>query len=785
MKFVRLVLSFSCLAWMSAAANSEELNVLMLEADQPLQLGTQVIALDDPSGDLSPFEVLSDAYADQWHDVSQSSGLTTNYRYGVIWLLFRLDASRSIHKEWDLVIANPSIKTIDLYQRFDLSGPRLVHRTGSLRPFDSRAKDHRFFVLPLEVYGPTTYLMRVSATSNSHLPMTLHPSQAFWSSVQLADFGNWLFYGVILSMVTYNLFLFLTVRDSSYLWYVLFIACFGTIQFSLDGYLFQYLWWEDKGFDGRVNYWLAGLTFGFAGCFILKFLDLPRVSKPLSALVLSAILLQLVIAILIWYLDRWIMGRILTINGIFFLSLALLVGLYAWFKGLVAAKYFVLAWVVFYLGNMAYLLNSMGLFPLPFPAILVSKLGAFLETMLLSFALAHRIRLLRESSERDRLRAEAQSYFLAQISHEIRTPLNGVLGMTEVLSRTPLNHEQRSYVETIQGSGASLMALINDILDYSKIEAGKMALHVESVAIHPLIEQQIQLFQAQAEQKGLRLEAQLDADLVSTVQLDGQRLRQVLSNLISNAIKFTEEGRVTLEVHQEERQQDSWLVCRVIDSGIGIAPSELNSLFTAYSQLSSAQREDRYGTGLGLAISRQLVQLMGGELEVTSQLGSGSEFTLSVPLQLITAADVNAADTDSEHLHTQLRVLVAEDNVVNQRVIKGLLEKLGHQAIMVTNGDQAVLARQAKDCAAELILMDCEMPEMDGYRATRLIRDYERQHQLDRLPIIALTAHALEEVRQRCLDAGMDDFLTKPVSTRQLEKMLRYYAQSGTTRSRH
>ncbi|WP_108126604.1 hybrid sensor histidine kinase/response regulator [Saccharospirillum mangrovi] len=772
MTLKRVALFFCGLFWL-AHTNAGDLNALMLEADQPVQLSNQVMILEDPEGDLSPFEVLSDSYMSQWR-AAQGSELKRNYRNGVTWVLFRLDASRSIHKEWDLVIANPSIKTIDLYQRFDLSGPRLVHRTGSLRPFESRAKDHRFFVLPLEVYGPTTFLMRVGATSNSSLPMTLYPSQAFWSSVQLSDFGNWLFYGVILSMVTYNLFLFFTVRDSSYLWYVLFIGCFGTIQFSLDGYLFQYFWWDGQGFDGRVNYWLAGMIFCFAGCFILKFLDLPRVSKPLSAIVMVAIFLQLAVAALSWYLDRALMGRLLTFNGIFFLSLAMLVGVYAWFKGLVAAKYFVIAWLVFYLCNMVYLLNGMGLFQLPFPAILISKLGAFMETMLLSFALAHRIRVLRESGERERMRAEAQSYFLAQISHEIRTPLNGVLGMTEVLARTPLDEEQRAYVDTIQGSGASLMALINDILDYSKIEAGKMALHVENVEIRDLIEQQIQLFQAHAEQKGLSLSAQLGDEMASIIQVDGQRLRQVLSNLISNAIKFTEAGQVLLVVNQEEREGESWLVCRVIDSGIGIAPSELSSLFNVYSQLPAAQQKERYGTGLGLAISRQLVQLMGGKLEVSSQLGQGSEFRLSVPLQT-GAVELSAEEVDSEYSPMALTVLVAEDNVVNQRVIKGLLEKLGHHPILATNGDQAVLARQDMSCSADLILMDCEMPEMDGYRATQLIRAYERQHQQPRLPIIALTAHALEEVRQRCLDAGMDDFLTKPVSTRQLEKTLRRF----------
>lgn len=765
------------LAW-SGLVNAAEIPAIMLEDESSIKLTDQVEMLIDASGELSPFEVLSEETASQWQP-ARSDNLQRNYRFGVIWLRFRLDASRSIHKEWDLVLGNPSIQYIDLYQQFDASGPRLVHRTGSARPFDSRDKDYRFFVLPLEVYGPTSFLMRLDTTSNSRLPMTLYPAESFWSSVQLADIGNWLFYGVILSMVTYNLFLFLTVRDSSYLWYVLFIGFFGAAQFSIDGYLFQYFWWEGQGYDGRVTYWLSSLALAFAGCFILKFLDLPRVSRILTLVLVATIALQLFIALLSSVIERSLMGRILTLNGIYFLNLSIAVGIYAWWKGLVAARYFVLAWMVFYLGNLSFLIINTGWIQQPISPVLLSKLGAFLETMLLSFALGHRIRVLRESSERERLRAEAQSYFLAQISHEIRTPLNGVLGMTEVLSRTNLDTEQRSYVDTIQGSGASLMALINDILDYSKIEAGKMELHNEPIQVHSLIEQQVQLFRAQAEQKGLVLTAEVEDSLPRLIQVDVQRLRQVLSNLISNAIKFTDEGTIRLVVASETRHDQPWLVCRVIDSGIGIADAEQESLFNAYSQLACAQNRSAYGTGLGLVISRQLVQLMGGELKLFSQVGKGSEFTLAVPLAVNTGQDT-FYESYSEPQPASLRVLVAEDNVVNQRVIKGLLEKLGHQVILATNGDEIVAARKRSVKPADLILMDCEMPEIDGYRATQLIREYERSQHILRLPIVALTAHALEEVRQRCLDAGMDDFLTKPVSTRQLEKVLRSIAQSLT-----
>ena len=628
-----------------------------------------------------------------------------------------------------------------------------------------------FFILPLEVYGPTTFLLRVDSTAYSALPMTLYPSQDFWATLQLGDIGNWLFYGVILSMVTYNLFLYLTVRDSSYLWYVLFIGCFGLLQFSLDGYLYQYLWWPDQGYDHRINFWLTTLALGFAGCFIFKFLDLNRVSPALTITLLTAVGCQLVLALLAFVLDGRLMGRLLTLNGILFMNLALLVGIYAWIKGLVAAKFFVLAWALFYLGNMLFLVNGAGWFELPWSPILSSKLGSFLETMLLSFALAYRIRVLREEGERDRMRAEAQSYYLAQISHEIRTPLNGVLGMTEVLAGTRLDQEQRGYVDTIQGSGSSLLTLINDILDYSKIEAGKMDLYLESVAIRPLVEQQIQLFRAQAEQKGLLLDYHFDPTLPRCMQLDAQRLRQVLSNLISNAIKFTDSGSVTLRVQREDQADQPRLICTVSDTGVGIAAAEFDSLFTAYNQLTATRQRDGKGTGLGLAISHQLVQLMGGELSVTSQPNQGSEFRVTIPL-LGGKDEVGLGDNNSKSSLTGLNILVAEDNVVNQKVIQGLLEKLGHRVILATNGDDTVAQRKRPDCCANLILMDCEMPDMDGYRATRLIRDYEREHQQQPMPIVALTAHALEEVRQRCLDAGMDDFLTKPVNTRRLIKVL-------------
>jgi CheY-like chemotaxis protein/anti-sigma regulatory factor (Ser/Thr protein kinase) len=368
------------------------------------------------------------------------------------------------------------------------------------------------------------------------------------------------------------------------------------------------------------------------------------------------------------------------------------------------------------------------------------------------------------------MRVEAQSQFLAQISHEIRTPLNGVLGMTEVLSRTRLDEEQRGYVDTIQGSGSSLLALINDILDYSKIEAGKMAFRREPADIHYLVQQQVKLFLSQAEHKALVLTAEIDPSVPHWVMVDAQHLRQVLSNLVSNGIKYTDQGHVRLTLGIDPKAP-RLLEFTVEDSGIGISETDQQALFNLYSPVNPGRQRKSGGTGLGLAISQELVALMGGTLIVTSAPDRGSCFTVRLPF-LQAQQRLEEARETSQEIPRGLRVMVAEDNMVNQRVIQGLLEKLGHQVVLVTHGGEAVEKRQSDQFDCDLLLMDCEMPHMDGYEATEAIRQFEEEHHLPHLPIVALTAHALEDVRRRCIDVGMDDFLTKPINTRLLVRVL-------------
>lgn len=741
-------------------------------------LGPQVRILADDSGRLSPFDILQPEYASQWEE-HNGQIISRGYDDTPFWIQFRLNAAQSIHKEWHLVLSNPLLDYVDVYQVFGDSGPRLIYRSGVRRPSQSRIEDHRFFIIPVEVYGPTTYLMRIETSPGAQVPLHAYPSDDFWSPLLKADIGNWLFYGVLLAMVLYNAFLYTTVRDVSYLFYVLFISGFGLLQLSLDGYLAQYLWPPELIYHYEYNFGIALITVVFACFFVINFLNLKQTSRAHLWALYAMIALQTGAGLLLVSIELDWFARLYAPTVLLFLVLAISAGIRAWRLGFMAAKFFVLAWVLFALGNSVFLLGRILGVEAPLPLNLSSKLGSFAEAMLLSFALAYRIRLLRDEQERQRMRVEAQSQFLAQISHEIRTPLNGVLGMAEVLSRTRLDTEQRGYVDTIQGSGSSLLGLINDILDYSKIEAGKMVFRREPVDVHHLVQQQIKLFLSQAEHKSLTLTGEIDPGVPVWVMLDAQHVRQVLSNLVSNAIKYTDQGGVKLMLGLDPKTPRV-LEFRVEDSGIGISEQAQKSLFNLYSDVDTGRQRKAGGTGLGLAISRELVSLMGGTLNVTSSPAQGSCFTVRLPFLQARQRHEEARSADPKP-ENSLRVLVAEDNMVNQRVIQGLLEKLGHQVVLTAHGGEALEARKASPFECDVLLMDCEMPHMDGYQATEAIRAFEKSQNLPRLPIVALTAHALEDVRRRCLAAGMDDFLTKPINTRNLQRMLAQLTRAGKT----
>jgi hypothetical protein len=455
-------------------------------------------------------------------------------------------------------------------------------------------------------------------------------------------------------------------------------------------------------------------------------------------------------------------------------------------QGFVSARYFLLAYSAVALVSLLFWLRTLGWLNNTEWLEYALQGATALEALLLSFALAHRMTALKQENERIQRQANeeleqrvhertrelhealnARSEFLATISHEVRTPLNGILGNIDLIRDKGLDADQARHLRLIEQSGHTLLHLINDVLDYAKIEAGRMELESHTFDLPSLVHECVQLFEQKARENRVALQVDIVDGEDHPVRGDSLRLRQVLSNLISNAIKFTLDGEVIVRIRPDAANSD-YVLFEVSDTGTGIDTDKAARLFEHFFQVDASTSRRHGGSGLGLAICRQLVELMGGEIGVDSEPGRGSRFWFRVPLPSAERAETGTADAGSTPVQTPARVLVVDDNHINLMVARGLCERLGHEVLTAESGTEAIAVLLGTTEAPDLILMDCEMPEMDGFQTTAEIRRLQAEGRITPMPVVALTAHAVPEKINACHESGMITHIAKPVNREKL-----------------
>ncbi|QIE85488.1 hybrid sensor histidine kinase/response regulator [Pseudomonas nitroreducens] len=754
-----------------------------------LPLGRAMDVFEDVRGTADIAEISSPALAASFRP-HERDVLNAGYSRSVFWLRLDLDYQPQASRDpanWLLELAYPPLDKLDLYLPDGNGGFKLAQRTGDTLPFDSRPirQNNYLFDLKLEPGKPLRAYLRLESQGSIQAPLTLWSPKAYLEEQPGRIYVLGIIYGVLLVMLIYNLFIFLSVRDTSYLYYILYIASFGFYQISVNGAGIEYFWPNNPWWANASTPFLIGSA-GLFGCqFARSFLHTREHSLWIDRILRVLMGVGALVMVLALTVSYAIALRLATYLALAFTVVIFTAGIVAWLRGMRVARYFIFAWSAFLLGGVINTLMVLGLLPNVFLTMYASQIGSALEVGLLSLALADRInamkeertRILQETSRKlEQLNLELASSnrlkdeFLATVTHELRTPMSGVIGSLELMQTVPMDIELTQYHKTATGSARDMMRMVNDILALIELQAGKLYPRREPFSLRGLCDGLRAQYAPRAEERGLRFVLQLDESLPDTLEGDAGKLAQALGYLIDNAIKFTHQGGVNLRVAGAPNSEGLALRIEVQDSGIGFSTPPDGVLYQRFFQIDGSLTREYGGLGIGLALCRKLVALLGGELVHESVPGQGSRFNLELqvgqPVQSI-APPPRRAGGQVLRSPDQCTVLVVEDNAINQLVIRGMLLKLGYRVRTADNGAEAIelLRREAIDT----VLLDCQMPVMDGFATCRAIRTLPRCADL---PVLAITAHSHSGDRERCLAAGMSDYMAKPVKFEELQALL-------------
>ncbi|MEB0044530.1 MULTISPECIES: 7TM diverse intracellular signaling domain-containing protein [unclassified Pseudomonas] len=776
-----LLMLLLCLPLLASAVEFDEFT-------QSLPLGRTMQVYEDASAQATIADVLAQSAAGNFkpHD---KAALNAGYSRSVFWLKIDLryrPTNPAAQRTWLLELAYPPLDHLDLYLPDADGHYQLIRRTGDTLPFDSREirQNNYLFSLDFKPEQAQTAYLRLQSEGSIQAPVTLWSSTAYLEDQPTRLYVLGLIYGVLLGMVVYNLFIFLSVRDTSYLYYIFYIASFGFYQLSVNGAGVEYFWPNSPWWANAATPFFIGCAGLFGSQFARSFLQTATYSRWLDRLLLGLIVFGAVVVGLSLMTSYALALRLATTLALLFTVVIFAAGIFAWWRGLRVARYFIIAWSTFLLGGIVNTLMVLGYLPNVFLTMYASQIGSAIEVALLSLALADRINAMRQQQAQTLFDAgqklevlnqqlarsnQLKDEFLATLTHELRTPMNGVIGSLELMQTVDMDPELEQYQQTAAGSARDMMRMVNGILTLTELQAGKLRANPATFSLRGVVEALRAQFEGNASSKSLDFKVDVTPGLPDRLIGDSAKLAQCLECLLDNAIKFTRVGGLALRVTGKPLGNERLaLSFAVIDTGIGFTDLGEATMYQRFFQLDSSMTREYGGLGVGLAICRQLVELLGGHLTHRSEPGRGSRFQLDVEFALPVVEPSVAPPIARQGIRLrspqECAVLLVDGNSINQLVMRGMLLKLGFRVRTADSGNAALdyLQREVFDA----VLLDCQLQSLNGVSVCCQIRSLPG---CVYLPVFVL---ALSVERERCPSCGLTDYLSKPVKFEDLQAAL-------------
>ncbi|MDX1692912.1 MAG: 7TM diverse intracellular signaling domain-containing protein [Ketobacteraceae bacterium] len=753
--------------------------IALTAAQSSVEVGQYVSILEDPDHSLDIEDVVSGDAAHRFNP-SESAAPNFGFTSSAYWIRMTVQSTSSIREEWYLELAYPALDHITAYIE-NSDGEFAKKVSGDRVGFKQRdIAFHNFvFKFATEPGEIKQIYLRAESKGPVQLPLTIWTPDGLVEKVNKVTMGLGLYYGIMLVVSLYNLFLFITIRDKNYLYYVLYVLSYTAIQMCFNGLVSEYVLPEQPHAANLALLVSLGAALIFAGIFTRGFLQSKTTAPIMDRVIAATIIITALTTAISPLIPYGISLRILSAMVLVGLPILILAGIRSWMHGYMPARFYVIAWVPLIIGGVLYAMRAFGLAPNSLIATYGSQIGSALEVILLSLALGNRINYER----RERFQAQKQAMenlkeseelkdsFMFTVSHELKTPVHVILRALDLLGgKSNLSKDDMTALTAAENSAYKMQQLVDDVICFADAQKQQPKAIDREFGLKAALHETIAYYRNQCQAKNIEFSVRYNGLDQAVYRSDPHKLTKVVCHLLDNAVKFTDKGSVAFELSEdlngraEGSLQDVALRISVIDTGTGIPAETQQEVYQSFRQADRSFTRKYGGMGIGLALCDTYVRAMGGEISFDSG-PQGTRFDVSIPAQRVIYAHTQSQGDEATGNKLNPTVMVVEDNPVSQLLLVKLLKQLRYRVIKANNGKEAVeLFRQTP---VDVILMDCQMPVMDGYEASKQIRQLDAS-----VPIIAVTANTLESDQERCSRSGMSDFVPKPVRKGVIEKTL-------------